>query len=345
MISAQSRTKDWIMAIRGSSHAPADPILIEKMILALTLLESLRMTGLDFIFKGGTSLLLVLGTPRRFSIDLDIVVETDQGLDEALQSIPQQGVFHRVEENERTSHIPKRHYKFFFHSTIENKESSILLDVLFEDSLYPVLQTRAIQSDLLMSDGKAVQVRCPAAECLFGDKLSAFAPHTTGILYQKNKDLEIIKQLYDLAALFDIVTDVNLAARTFDIISTRELAYRGLIGITLREVLMDSFETACLIGMRGHGSEKEFAELLNGIRKMAGFVYAEHFTLDSAIVCAAKVACMTALISKSISNVSRFDPRFDMSHLVILNPVWSRLNKIKKTSPEAFYYFYQAVGE
>ncbi len=141
------------------------------------------------------------------------------------------------------------------------------------------------------------------------------------------------------------MTDVNLVARTFDIISTRELAYRGLIGITPREVLMDSFETACLIGMRGHGSEKEFAELLNGIRKMAGFVYAEHFTLDSAIVCAAKVACMTALISKGIPNVSRFDPRLDMSHLVILNPVWSRLNKIKKTSPEAFYYFYQAVGE
>ncbi len=345
MISAQSRTKDWIMAIRGSSQAPADPILIEKMILALTLLESLRLTGLDFIFKGGTSLLLVLGSPRRFSIDLDIVVETDQGLDEALRSIPQQGVFQRVEENERTSRIPKRHYKFFFQSTIENKESSILLDVLFEDNLYPVLQTRAIQSDLLMSAGKAVQVRCPAAECLFGDKLSAFAPHTTGILYQKNKDLEIIKQLYDLAALFDIVTDVNLVARTFDIISTRELAYRGLIGITPREVLMDSFETACLIGMRGHGSEKEFAELLNGIRKMAGFVYAEHFTLDSAIVCAAKVACMTALISKGIPNISRFDPRLDMSHLVILNPVWSRLNKIKKTSPEAFYYFYQAVGE
>ena len=38
------------------------------MIMALTLVENLRLGGLDFIFKGGTSLLLLLGTPQRFSM-------------------------------------------------------------------------------------------------------------------------------------------------------------------------------------------------------------------------------------------------------------------------------------
>ena len=42
MISSQSRTAEWIMGIRGTSRIPTDPILIEKMILALTLLENLR---------------------------------------------------------------------------------------------------------------------------------------------------------------------------------------------------------------------------------------------------------------------------------------------------------------
>ena len=73
MISTQSRSKDWIMGIRGTSRIPTDPILIEKMILALTLLENMSTSGLEFIFKGGTSMLLVLGAPMRFSIDLDIV--------------------------------------------------------------------------------------------------------------------------------------------------------------------------------------------------------------------------------------------------------------------------------
>ena len=63
MISAQSRSKDWIMGIRGTSRIPTDPILIEKMILALTLLENMSTSGLEFIFKGGTSMLLVMVKP------------------------------------------------------------------------------------------------------------------------------------------------------------------------------------------------------------------------------------------------------------------------------------------
>jgi hypothetical protein len=343
MISAQSRTKDWIMGIRGTSRIPTDPILIEKMILALTLLENLRTSGLDFIFKGGTSLLLVLGAPMRFSIDLDIVMETDQGLEEALQSVLQQGIFHRVEEDERTSQIPKQHYKFFFNSAIESIESSILLDILFEENPYPACQMVGIQSDLVVTEGEITQIKCPAPECLLGDKLTAFAPHTTGILYGKYKDLEIIKQLYDLGLLFDIVTDMSLVAATFHTIAARELAYRGLNEFSPADVLVDSFHTACLIGMRGYSSEKEYTELLSGIRKLAGFVYAEHFTLDSAILCAAKVAYIAALIGKGDQNISRFDLMIDLSSLAIQNPAYNRLNKVKKTSPEAFYYFYHAI--
>ena len=196
MISAQSRTKDWIMNIRGTSRTPTDPILIEKMILALVLLENLRISGLDFIFKGGTSMLLVMGAPMRFSIDLDIVMETDLGLEKALQSVLQQGVFHRVEEDERTSQIPKQHYKFYFHSAIENKESSILVDILFEENPYPACLMVSIQSDLVVTEGENPQIKCPSSECLLGDKLTAFAPRTTGILYGKNKELEIIKPTF-----------------------------------------------------------------------------------------------------------------------------------------------------
>jgi len=144
MISGQSRTAEWIMKIRGTSQIPTDPILIEKMILALTLLENLHAGGIDFIFKGGTSLLLILGAPMRFSIDLDIVMETDQRLEEAIKQVTQQGVFHRFEEDERSGAVPKRHYKFFFQSAIQGKESSILLDILFEANPYPACQTIAI---------------------------------------------------------------------------------------------------------------------------------------------------------------------------------------------------------
>src|SRR4030066_592168 len=136
MISTQSRSKEWIMGIRGTSRIPTDPILIEKMILAITLLENMSTSGLKFIFKGGTSMLLVMGSPMRFSIDLDIVMESDRGLEEALQSVLKQGVFHRFEEDERTSQVPKQHFKFFFHSTIERKEGWFRVDFLFGECLF-----------------------------------------------------------------------------------------------------------------------------------------------------------------------------------------------------------------
>jgi len=76
---------------------------------------------------------------------------------------------------------------------------------------------------------------------------------------------------------------------------------------------------------------------------MASFVYAEHFTLDSAILCAAKVAYLTTLISKENPIIRRFDATMDLASLAIQNPAYNKLNKVKKTGPEAFYYFYRAI--
>ena len=189
-------------------------------------------------------MLLILGTPMRFSIDLDIVMKTDQGLGEAIQQVIQQGVFHRFEEDERSSVVPKRHYKFFFQSAIQGKESSILLDILFEANPYPVCQAVAIQSSLLVTSGEPTLVACPVPECLLGDKLTAFAPHTTGILYGKDKELEISKQLYDLGLLFDVVHDMRLVSDTFHTIADQELAYRGLRHLSTANVLVDMFRNS-----------------------------------------------------------------------------------------------------
>ncbi len=50
---------------------------MEKVVHALYLLQKLTQTSLPFIFKGGTSLLLLLPQPARFSIDIDIIVPPD----------------------------------------------------------------------------------------------------------------------------------------------------------------------------------------------------------------------------------------------------------------------------
>jgi predicted nucleotidyltransferase component of viral defense system len=342
MISNQSRTKEWIIGIRANSPG-RDPILIEKMIMALTLVENLRLSGLDFIFKGGTSLILLLGMPQRFSIDIDIVLTRDQNLDEYIQAVLDQGVFHRVEENKRAGDLPKQHYKFFYNSVIQGKESHILLDILFDEDPYPTLQEVNIVSPLITVTEETTRVTCPALECLLGDKLTAFAPHTTGISYGVGKELEIAKQLYDVAILFDASKDVKLVGAAFENIALKQLSYRAMREQTSTDVLMDVFYTAVLIGMRGSSSSTEYAELLDGFKKLAAFVYSGFFSLDSAILCASKAAYLSALIVNQKDSIQRFENNQDISSLSIVNSDYSKLNKLKKTSPEAFYYFYLAL--
>ncbi len=312
MISAQSRTKEWIVGIRKEAIG-RDPILIEKMILALTLVENLRLSKLDFIFKGGTSLTLLLGKPKRFSIDIDIVLASQQNLDSFFQSVIDQGAFYRYEENLRAGDLPKQHYKFFFHSVIQGKESHILLDILFDKKPYPHLQEVDINAPLLSMDGRVTKVSCPVLECLLGDKLTAFAPNTTGIQYGMGKEIEMAKQLFDIGTLFDVVSNVDLIRETFEGVAAKELIYRGMPDLLPADVLLDSFHTTCLIGTRGAILNKEYAELLDGIKKLAAFVYSGNFTIDTAVVCASKVAYLVGLILSQKNNIFRFQTDIDIS--------------------------------
>ena len=97
MISSISLHPDWINSCRGEFHA--DPTIIEKVIRALILLESLKINELNFIFKGGTSLMLMIQEPKRFSIDIDIIIETkEQKVESVLDKVVASTDFIKWEE-------------------------------------------------------------------------------------------------------------------------------------------------------------------------------------------------------------------------------------------------------
>ena len=219
----------------------------------------------------------------------------------------EKGAFHRYEENRRAGELPKQHYKFFFNSVIEEKESHILLDIWFEENPYPRLREVKLESPLLSTEGKATKVTSPTVEGLLGDKLTAFAPHTTGILYDADKELEIAKQLFDIAILYDASTDLHQVGQAFENVATTQLAYRGLRKLKPVDVLRDPFDTACMIGMRGSTASDEYAELSEGFKKLAAFIYSGRFSIDTAILCAAKTASLAALLLTQERRIKRFD--------------------------------------
>ncbi|MDR2058473.1 MAG: nucleotidyl transferase AbiEii/AbiGii toxin family protein [Dysgonamonadaceae bacterium] len=66
MIGQESITKEWIEKV--SKSGKVDKILVEKVIRALMLPEGLSESELDYIFKGGTALMLLFDSGKRLSI-------------------------------------------------------------------------------------------------------------------------------------------------------------------------------------------------------------------------------------------------------------------------------------
>jgi predicted nucleotidyltransferase component of viral defense system len=78
MLSSRCFTLEWI-AGHGKRLKCRDSQLVEKCIVAFELVGRLSAAGLDFVFKGGTSLLLHLRPIRRLSIDADITTNAKPG--------------------------------------------------------------------------------------------------------------------------------------------------------------------------------------------------------------------------------------------------------------------------
>ena len=87
MIADQCFTIEWQTSKREELGG-CDPVLLEKTIHAFALLDALAVRGLEFVFKGGTSLLLRLPRIQRLSIDVDIFCqEPAEKLDRLLAEI------------------------------------------------------------------------------------------------------------------------------------------------------------------------------------------------------------------------------------------------------------------
>lgn len=349
MINKDSYELDWIQKVSSSLGKKGDPKLLEKVIFAFTLLEQIAVHKLDFIFKGGTSLLLSTNPPRRFSIDIDIITSTrHKEIEELLNKIVATGLFIKwVDNSDRKSvaETPVAHYKLYYKSKVDTHkpEEPILLDVLFAENPYPKLKQYTVTHNWIFTDGEPTKVNIPVFEALLGDKLTAFAPTTTGILYTKNRPVEIIKQLYDVGLLFDLSSDFELVKKSFLKVVHEEITFRKL-DISWKHVLEDSIEACNIIAQRDETRE-EFIHLQTGITNITNFIL-DRFKIEEAIIAAAKTAYLCCLLEADETTTPlRFESPVQIAPLTLKGPKHLKLNKLKKTNPEAFYYWYKSIEQ
>jgi len=344
MILPNSLSLDWINSKREKFHA--DPIIIEKVIRALVLLEALKLSNLDFIFKGGTSLMLMIQEPRRFSIDIDIIIENqEQNLEEVLENIITTTDFINWEEQKRktTSTIKKKHFKLFYHPKVKmiGDINHILLDVVFEKYSYTETQNLDISHFLLSEKGKIIKVKTPTLAAILGDKLTAYGPNTTGI--PLNKPKEVLKQVYDIASIFDRIESLKDVRENFIKVASQELHYKGLDINNFQIIINDIIETSHNFCSYGRIDKTTFNIMRSGVSQLTSFIYGEKFREPQAQIAVAKASYIAKQIERKNTIINRFDRSADMKSWNINTLKYAVLNKLKKHNLEAFHYWYKIL--
>ncbi|MFK7900278.1 MAG: nucleotidyl transferase AbiEii/AbiGii toxin family protein [Cyclobacteriaceae bacterium] len=360
MIKEHCFTDEWLDSFKKQKvHKRIDKAILEKMIYALHLLERIKANGLEFIFKGGTSLVLLLEERNRFSIDIDIICNTKrETLESILNKVIDSSNFKSFELDEHRSYkegVPKAHYSFAFDSATKGKYSgTILLDVLIEDSIYPVLTERPVQTKWIETENETMIV-VPSIDAIAGDKLTAFAPNTVGIPYFKGKDqqpfsMEICKQLFDLSKLFESIKNMKIIAQSFEAFAIQEIEYRKTEkpDLTKEMVLQDTIDTCVILAKKGKGSvdeKQKFTELQKGIRAFGtGFLMNGNFRIDDAVAAAARIAYLTVkILHNDLSPIEYYEEQ-DIKEWDIENQDWNFMNRLKKQPDKSgFYYWYKAL--
>ncbi len=336
MLKKENFAEEHIRKLQTDSHN--DPVLLERAVYAFGLLEALARVGMPFIFKGGTCLMLLMEHPRRLSTDIDIIAEPGTDLDAFLANASEIFPFKSIEEQKRIgkNNIEKRHFKFTYDSPINHKPFYILLDVLFEENHYSELLDKEIQNDLLLTEPEYLTVKVPSANCILADKLTAFAPHTTGVPLNSNKDMEIMKQFYDISSLLEIFTNFSEVSATYRKIVKSEIAYRG-INARVDDCLWDTFHTALCISSRGKALPEEYPVYVKGIRDLRNHIYAEKYSAEIAAVNGTRIMYMAAcLLTNTVyeknTNINEFlKMKFTQNEL-------KPLQYLQKANAEAFAY-------
>ena len=329
---------------RLQAETKRDPALLERMIYAFGLLEALSIVGLDFIFKGGSCLLLLLDKPKRLSTDIDIIVKPGTDIDGYIDRAAEIFPFVSREEQNRNKarNIEKRHFMFYYASPVNGDIFHIILDVVFEHSHYSGTVQKEIANSLLDIELPSTYVTVPTLNGILGDKLTVFAPHTIGIRFGERKELEVIKQFYDIAILMDEMDDFEEVKATYARTAAAEIEYRALQNIGIKETLSDSFLSAISIISKGTLFQNDYSYLLDGMRRIKNHIF-DNFSPVVAEDQACHVAYLIVNILADSKTLTRIVDVDSYDDILIANPFFAKLNFVKRSSLTNFAYLYEAL--
>jgi hypothetical protein len=356
MISPRCFEEAWIREQAAALRA-RDLRTLEKNILALELVSRLRREGLDFIFKGGTSLALFFDPVRRLSIDVDILsLEPIERLKAVLNKAttdrpPFTGYEHQDRRDREAP--PTVHFKIPYRSALDpGGIHSIQLDVITAASPYAATEEKVVRASFFEID-EEIKVTVPTADCLLADKLACFAPSTIGYPYKPivastgapadPRPMKVVKHLFDVAELAAIAGNLGNAAKTYRAVHAEQLRW-GRDECTIDQALDDTQDAAfwvCRRELRPQETHEKIDFFGDGIRAMDSHLFNQPFQIAESRLAAARAALVAECIRQEQSDFDLpafFAAGIDLDSLrdSSLDGAWTNLNRLKQTDPKAF---------
>lgn len=352
---------NYLQDIRTDTGA-RDLLMLERCVLALELVGRLRQYGLDFVFKGGTSLLLHLSEPKRLSIDVDILC-LDQGkLPEVLDKVVSERPFHRWRHLKNLDRMnpPTVHYAVDFDSVVNPEQPFyVMIDVLAAENPYASLNQKELNTGFV-EPVESIHLHLPSVSSLLGDKLAAFAPGTIGFPYQRNSRKGealppmpgyVVKHLYDLGQISVLAENLSETNLTYDRIHAEQCAWRGFHekNACLNDT-QDAARFASLVSDYQKKSPDGKIEFFRqGIKFVQSHMFQEPFGREAVRIASGRVALLAEIVRQNATEHS-------LKHLLqagvdreeikrhTLTGIWADLEALKKTDPQAYMLWVRTQG-
>lgn len=177
----------------------------------------------------------------------------------------------------------------------------------------------------------------PDKNCILGDKLTAFAPHTTGILFGKDKELEIIKQLFDCWTLLQEMDDYETVVKAYENVSHVELGYRGLC-CTTEDCLKDTIDSCICIMGRGSIRANEYKYLSMGINAIQGHIFEGRINGENAGIYASEVMYLATCILTKQNKFERISHPEEYTNYHLNIKGIKKISSLRNIEPLAYAY-------
>lgn len=156
---------------------------------------------------------------------------------------------------------------------------------MFESSHYQDVVQKEIENHLIDIDTPKQSIRIPSVHDLLSDKLCAFAPKTIGKKLNEGRDVEIIKQMYDVSYLFNHYPMNPTFHLIYKGIANQEIKNRKL-DISYKDSVKDTILTSLNILTEGKIDSHQYTFLREAIKRFKSFVRDHSFTVEDAKICA-----------------------------------------------------------